>query len=275
MSRANYRELPLERSERGRSERAGIPILLHFPHYFVKICCRIRHRRKFMPINSCFRRVIPLTTIILLLFSGCSTCTNAQDTANSKKSEPTPNFDKDLSNYPEFYKKRIIAFRTQIRKAKTKQAKVLTAINILKDENSAYRRDAIEFLSEVKAKEAVPSIVSAGDEKDLRADAAFALGEIKDLKAFDFLLKCLYDSNDNVRGNASLALKKISRKEFGYNYSDPEDVRNRAAKLWENWWLENKKDFQVTEPTDEEIKDAEEKWEKYGKPLMERLKSEK
>jgi HEAT repeat protein len=45
---------------------------------------------------------------------------------------------------------------------------------------------------------------------DLRADAAWALGEINDVKARDPLLRAMADDNDNnVRMSAAKALKNI------------------------------------------------------------------
>ena len=126
----------------------------------------------------------------------------------------------------------------------------------------------------INTKSAIPIIVKAGEKKDLRADAAFAIGEIKHKKAIEFLLRCLYDSSENVRGNAIVALRKITRRQFGYDYSGSEDGRNKSALLWESWWTRNEKTFKVVDITAEETKDAEEKWERYGKKYIERILNE-
>ena len=193
---------------------------------------------------------------------------------NEKSEKININPDSDLKEYPDYYRKRILGFRNIIRKQKTKEAKIQIAIKMMGDQESKYRRQAIQFLAEVKAKEATQALVKVGEEKDFRPDAAFAIGEVMDERGIEFLIRCLYDLNDNVRGNAAMALRKIAKRDFGYNYSDNEEERNKSARLFENWWLTNRKTFKVVEITDEERKDADEKWEKYGKPYIEKLLKE-
>lgn len=190
------------------------------------------------------------------------------------KKRKVQNMDADLEGYPEYYRKRVLAFRKLIRRQKTRRAKINKAVQIINDSKSPYRKDALQFLIDVKAKSAAPAIIKAGENKDLRADAAYALGEIKNKKGIEFLLRCLYDANRNVRGNAILSLRKITKRQFGYDYSAPEEKRNKSALLWESWWVRNEKNFKIHDISDEEAKDAEEKWEKYGKKYIERILNE-
>ena len=227
-----------------------------------------------MTINS-KKYMIPLLIGFLLV---------STDSFGEEKPAPLPsatpakkmiiNPDEDVKDYPEYYKKRVLAFRGVIRKEITKDAKINKAIAVLSNEESPYRRDALEFLIELKVERALPTLLKVGEEKDLRADVSFALGELQDPKGIEFLLRCLYDESDNVRGNAALSLRKLTKKEFGYNYIAPEEERKRAARLWENWWNENKATFKITDSTDEERKDAEERWLKYGKPYIEKIKNQ-
>jgi len=220
-------------------------------------------------INKLFSLAIIFS---LISFSCIGAQTEPQKRTKSKI--VIADMDDDLKDYPEYYKKRVMAFRKMIRTQTTKKSKINKAIAIMNNAKSPYRKDALQFLTEIKAQDAVPSIIKAGEKKDLRADSAYALGEIKDKKAIEFLIRCLYDSNHNVRGNASLSLRKITRRQFGYSYSDVEEQRNKAALLWENWWTRNQEKFQVTQLTEEEKTDAAEKWEKYGKKYIERILSE-
>ncbi len=224
-----------------------------------------------------------LFTLVLAL-SFCFICKNSfsQNTGKTasknierkKTKVKLEDMDADLEGYPDYYRIRVMKFRKMIRAQKTKPAKIKKAISILDDKTSPYRQDALRFLADVKAKEAVVHIMKAGEDKELRADAAYAIGEIKQKNGIEFLLRCLYDTNANVRSVASLSLRKITQLQFGYLYTEPEDQRNKAALLWENWWTKNHETFQVTQINEEDRKDADEKWNRYGKRYIERILNE-
>ena len=220
-----------------------------------------------------------IAAIIFLFACAYAANSDCQQTAkNERASRMTKlkviDMDADLEGYPDYYKNRVMEFRKIIRQQKMQKDKIKKAMAILSGNDPKYKKDAIEFLIEVRAKEAVPSLIKAGEYKDLRPDVAFALGEIRDASSIEFLLKCLYDDNQNVRGNAVLSLRKLTKMQFGYDYSDPEERRKKAALLWESWWARNSNRFRIDEPTQEETKEAQEKWEKYGKRFIERESGE-
>lgn len=215
--------------------------------------------------------LVVLSTLILVEVSS-SQVSNAKIDPKSKSEKVDE--DNDLKDYPDYYKKRVIAFRAMIRKQPTRDAKVSAAVNMVKGE-SPYKKDALNFLAEVKAKEAVAAIIRLGEDRDYRPETAYALGEIGSEKAIDFLIRLLYDENENVRGNASLALKKITGLDLGYNYSEnDENLRARMAQSWDDWWARNKLTFKAKEMTEEEKKDADEKWQKYGRGYLQKILNE-
>ncbi|MBN1516799.1 HEAT repeat domain-containing protein [Candidatus Sumerlaeota bacterium] len=69
------------------------------------------------------------------------------------------------------------------------------------------------------------------EDKETRNAAAFALGEIRDPKAVSGLIELLKDRE--CRWNASAALRKISKRDFGKDYDQ-----------WKKWWDENEATFE-------------------------------
>ncbi len=178
--------------------------------------------------------------------------------------------DIDLSKAPADYRKRVTEFRNILRKEPDRKAKVEKAIALANHKKSPYRRDAIDFLGEVRAREAIPALSALYKEEDLRDGVIYSLGRTGSLNAVPTLIKGLYDTNENVRGNSQHAIEKIVRTNFAYNYFDPVKKRNADAEQIRKWWNENRKTLRITEPTEEEKVAAEEAWEKYGKDYLNR-----
>lgn len=90
-------------------------------------------------------------------------------------------------------------------------ARVLYYLQDLKSQSWETRKQAAETLGDIKATEAVPSLIlSLKDEHpQVRVKAAQAFGKIKDIKAVESLIQALNDESIDVRQNAANALGDI------------------------------------------------------------------
>lgn len=176
--------------------------------------------------------------------------------------------DVDLKTAPEFYRKRVIAFRNLLRREGTRAKQVQKAIELVQTKKSPYRQDAIDFLSEVRAPEAVPVLIRAAVDPDVREFSLYALAVFNDLRAIPTLIRYLRDDRENVRGNAQQSLEKITRMNFSYRYSDSPKDRAVALREIETWWERAGPTFKPHQETPQEKTAAEEAWEKYGKMYL-------
>lgn len=104
-------------------------------------------------------------------------------------------------------------------------------IDALKDEDKDVRKNAACALGEIKDPRAIEPLIAALKDKDdnLRRRVPIALGKIKDSRAIEPLIVALKDKDNGVREIAAEALKEITGKDFG---QDP-------AK-WQEWWVQNR-----------------------------------
>jgi len=92
-------------------------------------------------------------------------------------------------------------------------------IEMLEHDNNDVRKNAVEILSEIKSKEAVPSLIAVlidvSDDVDVRRSVVYALGEIKSKEAVPSLIAVLIDVSDDidVRRSVVYALGEIKSKE--------------------------------------------------------------
>lgn len=102
----------------------------------------------------------------------------------------------------------------------------------LNDEDSYVRQGAAWALGEIKDLRAIGPLIFAIKDKDLdvRLRAAKALVKIG-TPAVEPLIEALKDKDSYVRGNAAWGLRAITGQDFG---GDP-------AK-WQEWWEKNKKE---------------------------------
>ncbi|MEM1574213.1 MAG: HEAT repeat domain-containing protein [Candidatus Methanomethylicaceae archaeon] len=106
----------------------------------------------------------------------------------------------------------------------------------LGDEDSSVRYAAREALNKIdpkwnereEVKKYIPEFINALEDKSwrTRVGAAFALGEIKDIRAIEPLILALSDENDSVRDEARDALKKIDPK-----WNEREEAKRAVPKL--------------------------------------------
>lgn len=134
-------------------------------------------------------------------------------------------------------------------------------VKLLSDPDHLVRYWTAETLGKIGSDEAVGPLISSLSDPDLsvRQAATGALGRIGSDKAVGPLIACLKQPPmKNVRSgtwarfklNAIGALEKITGRSFG-DYrkaaSDPKDQRQEIIQKWQNWWEENKEEFQEPE----------------------------
>mgnify|MGYP003424959210 CR=1 FL=1 len=83
----------------------------------------------------------------------------------------------------------------------------------LKDENADVREQAAFALGQIRDRAAVEALVIAikDPSPDVREQVAFALGQLRDPRAIDALTTALKDANADVRQKAAFALGQLAR----------------------------------------------------------------
>ncbi len=69
----------------------------------------------------------------------------------------------------------------------------------------------------------------------VRIDAIIQAGNRKDTKAIALLVDRLDDVLPDVRLFASISLRKITGKDFGWRHYDPPGLRDQAIGRWRKW----------------------------------------
>ena len=92
------------------------------------------------------------------------------------------------------------------------------------------------------------NVLESGSTSFHRWGAAQVLGDIGDERATEALVKCLRDADEFVRKESNDALKKITRQDFGYDPLAGSEVREAAARKWEEWWQKQKEKAQEEVP---------------------------
>jgi HEAT repeat protein len=117
--------------------------------------------------------------------------------------------------------------------------------------------DQIEILfSKIEKKEVISFdlLIQAlnSQQTTLRAYAASLLGDKENIKAIPYLIDTLSDDSsheganysesgwETTRFRANLSLKKLTKKDFGYIWNSPKELRVLAIRKWVEWW-KNKK----------------------------------
>lgn len=167
------------------------------------------------------------------------------------------------------------AFQSVLNKSKTSELKIKKAEDLARDKRSKFRVDAINYLIDQKSVSSGPIIASLIRDDDVREFAIYGVGELGVYEATPLVIKALKDENHNNRGNAYRALQKMYPQDFNFefHYDDPPHVRAQIIKNIESWWKTNRnrlKNMSMQEKTDKEKKEAEERWDKYGKEYLER-----
>jgi hypothetical protein len=142
----------------------------------------------------------------------------------------------------------------------------------------SWRSNAKAELAKI-GKAATPMLLKAldtGATTWARSGAAEVLGNIREEKAIDYLIRILGDPDRFVRDESSKALRKITGKNFGFDpFSSPQN-REAAAKKWEEWWeKEKQKQKEEEEKKKEEERKKNEELEKKKAAKQAREEKEK
>ncbi|MEZ4820738.1 MAG: hypothetical protein R3A45_12970 [Bdellovibrionota bacterium] len=100
-------------------------------------------------------------------------------------------------------------FLMQVRQFFDQKESVDYAHKQIKDENSSFRIDAVEFIREIKDVDSIPLLQEYVNDRDINTFVIYALGDLQAFEATSVLIELLNHSNPNVRGNAFAALGKI------------------------------------------------------------------
>lgn len=166
-------------------------------------------------------------------------------------------------------------FQLQIEKAKTPEGQIKKAEMLAKDPKSTYRIDAVNYLTDHHVKSSAPLLVELMKDPAVREFAIYGVGELQIFESTPLLIQYMKDDNRNVRGNAYRALQKMYPREFmfEFHHDDNELSRKKVIQNIENWWAINRDEFKnrkLQEVSEADKKEAEARWEKYGKDYLQR-----
>jgi hypothetical protein len=175
----------------------------------------------------------------------------------------------------ETLKERQGAFQSVLNKEKTDQAKIKKAEFITLDTKSRFRVDAINYLIDKKSVSSGSVFVQLMKDPQLSEFAIFGVGEVGFYEATPLLIKYMKDENRNNRGNAYRSLQKLYPEDFNFEFhhDDPEFKRNQVVESIQSWWKDNGerlKNRELQKQNQIDKKEAEIRWEKYGKEYLER-----
>lgn len=168
-------------------------------------------------------------------------------------------------------------FNQIMEKSLTPESQIKKAESIARDVKSPYRIDAINYLIDQKSMTSGPMMVDLVKDSEVREFAIYGVGDLGVTEATPLLIYYLRDPNHNVRGNSYRSLQKIYPREFNFafRYDDPPAQREKTVKEIEKWWDVNRetlKNRDIQQMTDAEQKEALERWEKYGKEYLNRIR---
>ncbi len=169
------------------------------------------------------------------------------------------------------------AFHAVLNKSKTDDGKILKAQELAKDVKSRFRIDAINYLIDEEAATSGPLMARLAKDVYVREFAIYALGEFETYESTPLLIHYMNDENRNVRGNAFRALQKMYPKEFDFEYHHDDDEPKRKGILTkvDQWWRANHDQYKnkvFQDMSEKDKKDAQDRWEKYGKEYLSRPK---
>jgi len=108
----------------------------------------------------------------------------------------------------------------------------------VKDRSPMKRFNAVAELAKYDAPEARAAVIAALRDEDffVRRVAADLLGDSRSEEPIPSLIEALDDEEVSVRVAAHGALKKLTRKDLGFQENASIEERTRARKKWKEWW---------------------------------------
>jgi len=119
----------------------------------------------------------------------------------------------------------------------------------LSDDADEVRREAIKVLGLLRVAPSCEKIgamlIDPDENAEVRRDAATTLGEMRTVKAVDYLIRGLKSGDRYVRENCASALVKLGVQTFGYNFDDKPAQRAEKIKKIEDWWRGNRETYTI------------------------------
>ncbi|RKY28402.1 MAG: hypothetical protein DRP79_02270 [Planctomycetota bacterium] len=119
----------------------------------------------------------------------------------------------------------------------------------LSDGADEVRREAIKVLGLLRVAPSCEKIgamlIDPDENAEVRRDAATTLGEMRTVKAVDYLIRGLKSGDRYVRENCASALVKLGVQTFGYNFDDKPAQRAEKIKKIEDWWRGNRETYTI------------------------------
>ncbi|MFQ3611209.1 MAG: HEAT repeat domain-containing protein [Fimbriimonadales bacterium] len=119
-----------------------------------------------------------------------------------------------------------------------------------RDYHSAVRTRAAELAHTLPRETALGFLLNLAVDHDnqVRQVAIQKLSSLKDRRAVPTLIAMLEDSNPETVQMAMSALRSITGKNYYARYTAPESERKRALAQWREWWRTAKNDYPNTQP---------------------------
>lgn len=104
--------------------------------------------------------------------------------------------------------------------------------------DSGERWDTVEQLGQTGDPQCAEHLIPLLDDNDLfvRLAAARVLGDLGNINAVPGLIDALEDAEPSVRETAVLSLRRLTKREFGFDPSAREADRERRIREWRKWW---------------------------------------
>jgi hypothetical protein len=118
------------------------------------------------------------------------------------------------------------------------QPEWLAWIGGLASADSGERWDTVEQLGQTGDPQCAEHLLPLLDDNDLfvRLATARVLGDLGNTSAVPGLIDALEDPEPSVRETAVLSLRRLTKREFGFDPSAREADRERRIREWRKWW---------------------------------------
>jgi len=166
------------------------------------------------------------------------------------------------------------AFSDRIAKSSNQDAAISLAVKEIKNLQSKYRMEAVEFLRVAKATHTIKLLKAYANDRDIQTFVLFALGDLQAFEATDILIALLDHPNQNVGADAYKALGKIYPLELpsGYAYNQPIRQKQIYKKATQQWWKTHQADLEKSYKRNLSASNQESQrlWDTYGKSYLNR-----
>jgi HEAT repeat protein len=125
----------------------------------------------------------------------------------------------------------IDALVSQVQNAENPQSRVEAALQLARAATPDHMAPPLQVLAPLRQ-----TLTSPHEPPGVRAAAADALGQWRDLSSMDQLLLAMEDSDPYVRGRASMAVRRILGADYYFRATDPPAQRRQALAVIRQDW---------------------------------------